>query len=122
MRIAIPLSRALCAWLAALVCLSAAGLAGAASKNAIGVPGAHVVQIENFSFNPPTLNVPAGTTVTWVNHDDEPHTATSSANPRTFASPPLDTGDTFSFTFSTPGTYPYFCAIHPHMVGTIIVK
>jgi len=84
--------------------------------------GANVVQIANFSFSPQTLTVAAGTSVTWVNRDDEAHTVTSAANPRLFNSPPLDTGDQFSFTFAAPGSYSYFCAIHPQMVGVVIVK
>ena len=83
---------------------------------------ANMVQIDNFSFSPQTLTVPAGTTVTWVNHDEEPHTVTSDASPRVFNSSPRDTGEKFSFTFATRGTYKYFCAIHPHMVGVVVVK
>jgi len=78
------------------------------------------ITIENFEFNPPTLTVPAGTTVTWTNRDDEPHTVTSSA--KVFASPGLDADEAFSYTFSTPGTYTYHCTLHPHMTGTIVVK
>ncbi|MGB7478832.1 MAG: cupredoxin family copper-binding protein [Burkholderiaceae bacterium] len=85
-------------------------------------PAANVVQIANFRFSPPTLTVAAGTRVTWVNRDDEAHTVTSSADPRVFSSPPLDTGEQFSFTFAAPGSYSYFCAIHPQMVGVVIVK
>ncbi|MCE4059735.1 cupredoxin family copper-binding protein [Pandoraea sputorum] len=83
-------------------------------------PGA--VHIDNFTFSPATLTVKAGTRVTWTNRDDEPHTVTSSSNPRTFASGALDTDGTFAFTFDKPGTYPYYCAIHPHMTGVIVVK
>jgi plastocyanin len=79
------------------------------------------VTIDNFTFSPQSLTIAPGTIVTWVNHDDVPHTATSSAKPREFGSRALDTDDKFSHTFSTPGTYPYFCAVHPHMTGTIIV-
>jgi plastocyanin len=78
------------------------------------------VTIENFEFNPATLTVPIGTTVTWISHDDEPHTVTSSEN--VFASAGLDADETFSYTFSTPGTYTYYCKLHPHMTGTIVVK
>jgi plastocyanin len=78
------------------------------------------VAIDNFSFNPPTLTVAAGTTVTWVNHDDIPHTVT--ANDRGFDSKALDTDERFSHAFTAPGTYAYYCAVHPHMVGRIIVK
>ena len=84
------------------------------------VAGDPQVVIENFSFTPPTLTVTVGTTVTWVNHDDIVHTVTS--QDKTFASSPLDTNDHFSFRFTTPGTYAYYCAIHPIMTGQIIVK
>jgi plastocyanin len=80
------------------------------------------VHIDNFTFAPATLTVRAGTKVTWINRDDEPHTVTSSSSPRVFASGALDTDGSFSYTFDKPGTYPYFCAIHPHMTGTVIVK
>jgi plastocyanin len=80
------------------------------------------VHIDNFTFNPPQLTVKAGTRVTWINQDDVPHTATSSAKPRLFNSGTLDTDAKFSHVFKTPGTYDYFCAVHPHMTGRIIVK
>jgi plastocyanin len=79
---------------------------------------AHVT-IDNFTFSPHDLKVKAGTKVTWVNHDDIPHTV---ADPPTFRSRALDTDESFSFTFTTPGTYSYFCALHPHMTGTIVVE
>ena len=78
------------------------------------------VVIENFSFVPATLTVKAGTKVTWVNRDDVPHTATDTD--KRFNSKTLDTDDHFDFTFSEPGTYNYFCALHPKMTGQIIVK
>jgi len=78
------------------------------------------VVIENFSFVPATLTVNAGTKVTWVNRDDVPHTATDTD--KRFNSKTLDTDDQFAFTFSEPGTYNYFCALHPKMTGQIIVK
>jgi plastocyanin len=80
------------------------------------------ITIDNFRFSPRELTVTAGTKVTWVNNDDVPHTATSSAKPRSFDSKTLDTDDKFSHVFTTPGTYDYFCAVHPHMTGRIIVK
>ncbi len=80
------------------------------------------VVIDNFAFHPRELTVPPGTRVTWVNRDDVPHTATSSATPRVFHSGTLDTDDRFAHVFSTPGTYEYFCAVHPHMTGKIIVR
>ena len=79
-----------------------------------------VVRIDNFSFTPQTLTVHAGTKVTWINKDDVPHTVTS--NDKTFKSGVLDTDGQFSYTFSTPGTNGYFCSVHPHMTGKIIVR
>jgi plastocyanin len=81
-----------------------------------------VVGIDNFTFGPPKLTVAVGTTVTWANHDDIPHTVVSSPDPKIFKSSPLDTDDTFSFTFTKAGTFKYFCSIHPKMVGAVIVK
>jgi plastocyanin len=78
------------------------------------------VSIDNFTFSPQVLTVSPGTTVTWVNHDDVPHTATSTT--KVFRSKALDTDDRFSFTFTAPGSFSYFCAVHPHMTGTVIVK
>jgi plastocyanin len=80
------------------------------------------VRIDNFTFDPPQLTVSAGTKVTWINHDDVPHTATSTAKPKAFDSGTLDTDEKFSFVFTAPGTYKYFCAVHPRMIGQIIVK
>lgn len=82
---------------------------------------AAAVSIDNFTFAPPSLTVTAGTTVTWTNKDDIPHgiAATNNAFTRSQA---MDTDDSYSFTFTTPGTYQYFCYIHPHMVGTIVVQ
>lgn len=78
------------------------------------------VSIGNFTFGPQILTVPAGATVTWTNGDDIPHTVV--AVDKTFRTKVLDTGDSFSFTFARPGTYGYFCSIHPHMTGKIVVK
>jgi plastocyanin len=66
--------------------------------------------------------VPAGTRVTWVNRDDVPHTVTSAEKPRRFNSGTLDTDGQFTHLFTTPGTYEYFCAVHPKMTGKVIVK
>jgi len=79
------------------------------------------VKIDNFSFGPPTVTVPVGATVTWINRDDIPHTVVSTDDPKTFKSKVLDTDEKFSFTFSKAGTYPYFCSIHPKMTGKVIV-
>jgi plastocyanin len=80
------------------------------------------IRIDNFTFAPAEVTIPVGTKVTWTNHDDVPHTATSSAKPRQFDSGTLDTDDQFSFVFTAPGTYDYFCAVHKHMTARIIVK
>jgi plastocyanin len=77
-------------------------------------------KIDNFTFNPQQITVKAGDTVLWTNGDDIPHTVTSTT--MTFRSKALDTGDKFSFTFATPGSYAYFCSLHPHMTGTIVVE
>ncbi len=78
------------------------------------------VGIDNFTFNPQTLTVKAGATVTWTNKDDIPHTV--AAVNKEFRSKALDTDDAYTFTFPTPGTYAYFCSLHPHMTGTIVVE
>jgi plastocyanin len=80
------------------------------------------VSIDNFVFDPKGFVVAPGTTVTWVNADDVPHTATSSSSPPLFDSKTLRAGEKFSFEFKTPGTYDYFCKAHPSMVGKVIVK
>ena len=83
--------------------------------------GATVVTIDNFSFAPMQLEIPAGTEVTWINKDDVPHTVVSDDH-KLFKSRALDTDEKFSFTFKDPGTYEYFCSVHPKMVGKIVVK
>jgi amicyanin len=80
------------------------------------------VKIDNFSFGPATLNVPVGTTVTWTNRDDIPHTVVSTDEPRMFKSKVLDTDEKFSYTFTKAGTYAYFCTIHPKMTGKVVVQ
>jgi plastocyanin len=80
------------------------------------------VKIDNFTFGPAALTVPVGTTVTWINKDDIPHTVVSTDDSKTFKSKVLDTDEKFSFTFSKAGTYPYFCSIHPKMTGKVIVQ
>jgi plastocyanin len=95
-----------------------------AVATALPAASAHVaeteVKIDNFAFAPQRVVVKAGTTVTWINDDDIPHTIASSS--KSFKSNALDTKDKFSFTFTTPGTYEYFCSLHPHMTGTIVVE
>jgi plastocyanin len=102
----------------------AACLFGGAVGVTLGVAFAEgdaaAVKIDNFTFTPKSVTVKAGTTVTWTNQDDIPHTVTSTT--KQFKSKALDTDDKFSFTFTTPGSYEYFCSLHPHMTGTIVVE
>jgi Icc protein len=78
------------------------------------------VTIDNFRFEPQSLTAPVGATVTWTNHDDIPHTVVSTR--KQFASSALDTDERFSYRFTAPGVYPYYCSVHPMMTGTVIVK
>jgi len=78
------------------------------------------VKIDNFSFGPAAITVSVGTTVTWINRDDIPHTVVSTD--KVFKSKVLDTDERFSFTFTKPGEYPYFCSIHPKMTGKVVVQ
>jgi plastocyanin len=81
----------------------------------------NVITIDNFTFTPPELTVAVGTTVKWVNHDDIPHSVVN--KDKVFRSKAaLDTDDSFSYTFANAGTFDYFCGLHPHMVGKVIVK
>jgi plastocyanin len=80
----------------------------------------NAVTIDNFTFSPKELTVAVGTTVKWVNHDDIPHTVVEKKT--TFRSKALDTDDSYSFTFTSVGEFDYFCGLHPHMVGKVIVK
>jgi plastocyanin len=90
------------------------------AANAQQKPETMEVKIDNFSFGPGTLTVPVGTTVTWTNRDDIPHTVVSTD--MVFKSKVLDTDEKFSFTFSKAGTFPYFCSIHPKMTGKVVVQ
>jgi amicyanin len=124
--------------LVGLLCVAALGYVANSSTGAVTAlaadrpaavqPGAQAektanqVVIDNFKFEPRQLTVKAGTKVTWVNRDDVPHTATSTARPKAFDSKTLDTDQKFSHVFPTAGTYEYFCAVHPHMKGKIVVK
>ncbi|HLY92723.1 MAG TPA: cupredoxin family copper-binding protein [Candidatus Angelobacter sp.] len=78
------------------------------------------IKIDNFVFSPNTVTVPAGTTIQWTNHDDIPHNVV--ADDKSFKSKVLDTDEAFSYTFSKPGTYSYFCSIHPKMTGKVVVQ
>lgn len=79
------------------------------------------VSVDNFTFGPKVLTIKAGTTVTWVNHDDIPHSIVDK-NRKLFRSKVLDTDETFSFTLLQPGNYDYFCGLHPHMTARIVVE
>lgn len=91
-----------------------APLSAEAAENAV------TVEIANFTYVPAVVTVTPGTTVTWINHDDSPHTVT--ATQKAFRSNALDTDDSFTFTFAAPGDYAYFCMLHPHMTGRVIVR
>jgi plastocyanin len=95
---------------AGVCCAVCGGLAAA---------GAAHIGIDNFTFSPATLTVPIGTRVEWANDDDIPHTVVETTGK--FNSPALDSQDTFSFTFTQAGTFNYFCSLHPHMTGKIVV-
>jgi plastocyanin len=106
------------------VLVLAIGAIGAGQKgNVVSAqqkPETTEVKIDNFTFGPGMLTVPVGTTVTWTNKDDIPHTVVSTDG--VFKSKVLDSDEKFSFTFSKTGTYPYFCSIHPKMTGKVIVQ
>jgi plastocyanin len=102
--------------------LAIAGLAGSRNATALAQskPETMEVKIDNFTFGPADLTVMAGTTITWTNRDDIPHTVVSPD--KVFKSKVLDTDEKFSYTFATPGTFSYFCSIHPKMTGKVVVR
>jgi plastocyanin len=104
---------------AALAAAPGVAFAGDAVTAAV-TPTPTVVEIHNMKFNPGVLTIAAGTKVTWVNEDNSPHTVTDKG--KVFRSAGLDTKDSFSYTFASPGEFTYFCTIHPMMVGKIVVK
>jgi plastocyanin len=108
------------ACLAGPVLVAMVMLAGSPSVRANTDQSSAEVKIDNFTFGPQTITVPAGTTVTWTNKDDIPHTSVSTEG--VFKSKVLDTDEKFSYTFTKAGTYPYYCTIHPKMTGQIVVK
>ena len=117
MKYRIPL-RLSCLALGALIAAASAGTCPAQQLAAAPAQ----ITIDNFAFEPETLTVAPGTSVTWVNRDEEPHTVVSADKAVRYKSQALDTNDKFSFVFDKPGTYRYFCSVHTHMVGTIVVK
>ena len=101
--------------------VTALAVATLAALTSQGTPAADTkVQIDQYAFLPQRITVKPGTTVTWTNDDDDSHTVASSS--KLFKSKALDTGDKFSFTFTTPGTYAYICSVHPYMTGAIVVE
>jgi len=84
--------------------------------------GSSTVDIKAYAFNPATVTVAVGDTVTWINRDNDPHTVKSAAPESVLKSPALDTSEKYSFTFAKPGVYKYFCTLHPHMQGEIVVR
>jgi plastocyanin len=105
--------------IATAIMLSLTALPRLQNSAAAGPPTAEV-KIDNFSFTPATITVKTGTQITWTNADDIPHTVVS--DDHTFKSKVLDTDDKFTFTPAKPGTYPYFCSIHPKMTGKLVVE
>ena len=96
-----------------------AGLLSVTASDQPSGPNAEV-KIDNFSFAPETIKVSVGTTVTWTNRDDIPHTVVSTDG--VFKSKVRDTDEKFSFTFTKAGTYPYYCSVHPKMTGKVVVQ
>jgi plastocyanin len=84
--------------------------------------GEDTVAIDNFTFDPPMLTEATGTRVVWTNRDDIPHTIYADRDSRDLRSEVLDTDDSFAVTFAQPGTYRYFCTLHPHMQGAVVVR
>jgi amicyanin len=98
---------------------------GGGSRKSVAVaaqaqPAGVEVKIDKFSFGPASVTVPVGSTVTWTNRDDIPHTVLS--DEKVFKSKVMDTDEKFSYTFAKPGTYAYFCSIHPKMTGKVVVR
>lgn len=105
---------------AALVLLCGAPFAVLAATPAAAA--GHAVDMAHYAFSPATLTVSAGETVTWTNHDQAPHDVTTTSAPVAIKSPTLSTGQSFTYTFTTPGTYSYYCSIHPDMQARIVVQ
>ena len=111
--------------IAALLCSisgsSVLALAGEMKDTGTSGAGQNKIEIKDFAFNPQTITVKSGDKITWINRDEEPHTIVSVGKkfPKSSA---LDTDQEFSITVSAPGTYEYFCSVHPKMTGTIVVE
>jgi plastocyanin len=104
---------------AAMLGAAAAPLMAAVALPVFAQTAAGSIGIDNFTFTPQRMTVRAGTTIKWTNKDDIPHAIASVG--KVFRSKTLDTDDSYEFTFTTPGTYDYFCSLHPHMTGTVVV-
>ncbi|MBV9860239.1 MAG: cupredoxin family copper-binding protein [Alphaproteobacteria bacterium] len=116
-----PATRRAVATAAALVALVSSANWLARHGHAAAAAAPQVV-IDDFTFGPAVMTVARGTTVTWTNKDDDPHTVASDGDPKLFKSPALDTDQSFAFTFNEAGTFKYFCTIHPRMRGTVVVQ
>lgn len=103
-----------------VLCISALGAGASRPAPRSGDQGSFMIAIKDFEFTPRNLTIPAGSKVTWINKDEEPHKIVEVNN--AFTSQPLDTDGNFTYQFDTPGTYQYFCALHPRMTGKIIVQ
>ena len=111
--------------IAAVLCgisgFSALALAGEMKDTGTGGAGHNKIEIKDFAFNPQTITVKSGEKITWINRDEEPHTVVS-VEKQFKKSPALDTDQEFTVVAGSPGTYSYFCSVHPKMTGTLIVK
>jgi plastocyanin len=106
----------------ALALLLAFGVGSHWTRNSALAAETREIKIDNYSFSPGDVTVPLGTTVTWTNQDETPHTVVAQDGAHSFRSGGLDTDDKFSYTFDKAGTYVYICSVHPYMIGKIIVK
>src|SRR6185437_15119958 len=115
------IAAALAALSLAMACAAALTHAGEAAVTAAAATRP-AVTISHYSFQPGALTVAKGSTVTWLNKDDDVHTIKSTDGPEAFSSPALDNGNRFGFTFHRAGTYHYVCSVHPYMRGVIVVR
>jgi plastocyanin len=106
-------------WFAAISLTALCGM-GICTPSTAETPDSNRIVVKEFMFTPNSLSIKAGSTVTWANMDDEPHTVVSDTG--LFRSGAMDTNESFSFKFDKPGTYHFTCSIHPRMVGTIVVQ
>lgn len=116
--------RAAVAWMSLALGTTGAAVLMQSARTAAAATSATqpAVTISHYSFQPGALTVTKGSTVTWINKDDDVHTIKSTDGPEAFSSPALDNGNRFGFTFHRAGTYHYVCSVHPYMRGTIVVR